>query len=273
MAARRKQVARHLQSKLVMTSPTHPSPLRRDDPVPLHQRLREDLRDRIATGGWHAQQRIPSEVELMRHYGVSRITVRQALQALEQGGLIIKVPGKGSFVAGAPKPFQQLARLQGLAEAMAPQGHAIRNQVLELSRVAADAAVATRLGLPPGTTVTHIRRVRLLDGLPLSVDLSWLPMDLGERVAGGDLEGRDIFVMIEQDFGVPLGHADLAIEAVPAGTAIAQRLGLPPGSAVLHIERLTHSREGRPIDHEHLYCRSDRFELRLRIDRQAGAPQ
>ena len=75
-------------------------------------------RDRIATGGWHPQQRIPSEAELMRHYGVSRITVRQALQALEHSGLIIKVPGKGSFVAGA-KPFQQLARLQHQQEAEA----------------------------------------------------------------------------------------------------------------------------------------------------------
>lgn len=256
------------------TSPaaTPALPLRRDDPLPLHQRLREDLRQRITTGGWQAQQRIPSEAELMRHYGVSRITVRQALQALEQGGLIVKVPGKGSFVAG-PKPFQHLARLQGLAESMAPQGHAIRNRVLELSRVAADAPVAARLGLPPGSTVTHIRRVRLLDGLPLSVDLSWLPMDLGERVAEGDLQGRDIFVMIEQEFGVPLGHADLAIEAVPCDPGIALELGLPPGSPVLHVERLTHARDGRPIDHEHLYCRSDRFELRLRVDRQAGAPQ
>jgi GntR family transcriptional regulator len=251
---------------------TQPLPLRRDDPVPLHQRLREDLRKRIAAGGWQAQQRIPSEAELMRHYGVSRITVRQALQALEQGGLIVKVPGKGSFVAG-PKPFQHLARLQGLAEAMASQGHAIRNRVLELSRVAADAQVAARLGLPEGSTVTHIRRVRLLDGLPLSVDLSWLPLDLGDRVAEGDLEGRDIFVMIEQDFSVPLGHADLAIEAVPASPATAHELGVPPGSPVLHVERLTHARDGRPIDHEHLYCRSDRFELRLRVDRQAGVPQ
>src|SRR5438067_938315 len=82
---------------------------------------------------WAARERLPSEAELMRSYGVSRITVRQALHALEQQGLIVKVPGKGSFVAG-PKPYQQLASLQGLGEAMSPQGHAISNRVLELSR-------------------------------------------------------------------------------------------------------------------------------------------
>lgn len=246
--------------------------LHRDGPVPLHSRIREDLRERIAAEAWKADARMPSEAELMRHYGVSRITVRQALQALEQQGLIVKVAGKGSFVAGA-KPYQQLARLQGLAEALSPQGHAIRNRILELSRVAADARVATRLDVPPGTPVTHIRRVRLLDGQPLSVDLTWLPLDLGDRVAGADLEGRDIFVMLEQDFATPLGHADLALDARPAPAGIAESLGVDSGSPVLHVERLTHDRRGRPIDYENLYCRSDNFQFRLRIDRQAEGLQ
>lgn len=246
--------------------------LRRDDPQPLHSRLREDLRERISAQAFGAQQRLPSEAELMRHYGVSRITVRQALQALEQQGLIVRVAGKGSFVAG-PKPFQQLARLQGLAEAMAAQGHAIRNRVLELSRVPADAEVAAQLSLPPGSLVTHIRRTRLLDGRPLSVDLSWLPLALGDRIAGGDLERRDIFSMLEQDLATPLGHADLALHAVAAPPAVARELGVAAASPVLHISRLTHDRSGQPIDYEHLYCRSDNFQFRLRIDRHSGAQQ
>jgi GntR family transcriptional regulator len=113
----------------------------------------------------------------------------------------------------------------------------------------------------------------VLDGQPLSLDLTWLPLELGDRVAEADLAGRDIFVMLERDFGTPLGHADLALDAVPASAAVAAELGLAQGSAVLHIERLTHDRAGRPIDFEHLYCRSDNFQLRLRVDRQAGAPQ
>jgi GntR family transcriptional regulator len=246
--------------------------LRRDEPVPLHARIREDLRERIARQTWAARERLPSEAELMRSYGVSRITVRQALHALEQQGVIVKVPGKGSFVAG-PKPYQQLASLQGLGEAMSPQGHAISNRVLELSRAAADTTVAARLGLAPGTTVTHIRRLRLLNGQPISVDLTWLPLDLGDRIAGADLEHRDIFVMLERDFATPLGHADLALDAVLATPAIAQELGVPVGSPLLHVERLTHDRSGRPIDYEQLCCRSDNFQLRLRIDRQTGIPQ
>lgn len=260
-----------------MSHPLLPSqavaaPLRRDDPLPLHSRLREDLRERIAGRSFGSQQRLPSEAELMRHYGVSRITVRQALQALEQQGLIVRVAGKGSFVA-SPKPFQHLARLQGLAEAMASQGHAIRNRVLELSRVPADATVAARLALPLGSLVTHIRRTRLLDGQPLSVDCSWLPLALGDRIAGADLESRDIFSMLEQDLATPLGHADLVLNAVSVPAAVARELGLAAGEPVLHIERLTHDRSGHPIDYEHLYCRSDNFQFRLRIDRHSGPQQ
>ncbi len=247
------------------------SALVRDNPLPLHTRLREDLRQRIDSRAWAPHQRLPSESALMRHYAVSRITVRHALQALEQQGLIVKVVGRGSFVA-APKPFQHLARLQGLGEAMATQGQ-IRNRVIDVSQVPADDIVAARLDLLPGTLVTHIQRVRLLDGRPLSVDLTWLPRALGDRVAAGKLESRDIFLMIEQDLGTPLGHADLALDAVAAPAAIAHALELAAGSPVLRVERLTHDRNGRPIDHEILYCRADNFQFRLRIDRQSGGSQ
>jgi len=251
---------------------TQSAALTRDDAVPLHQRIREDLRDGISRGRWAAGQRLPSESELIQHYGVSRITVRQALQSLEMQGTIVKVAGKGSYVA-VDKPYQHLARLQGLAEAMSSQGHAIRNRVLEVGRVAADAKIASRLHLPEGEIVTHIRRVRLLDGRPLSVDLTWLPRPLGDLVAGGDLAGRDIFLMLEHELGTPLGHADLALDACAAPEPIARELGVPAGSALLRVDRLTHDRAGRPVDYEHLYCRGDNFQFRLRIDRQTGVQQ
>lgn len=239
---------------------------------PLHERIREALRDGIARNVWRAGEQLPSEADLIAHYGVSRITVRQALQSLEQQGVIVKVPGKGSFVA-VDRPFQHLARLQGLGEAMSSQGRSIRNRVLAISHGPADAQVATRLQLREGEIVTHIRRVRLLDGEPVSVDLTWLPRALGEQVAGGDLVSSDIFTMLEHDFDTPLGHADLALDARPAAADIAAELGVAPGSALLHVDRLTHDRFGRPIDYEHLYCRGSDFQFRLRIDRQSGANQ
>jgi GntR family transcriptional regulator len=241
----------------------------RDNPMPLHTRIREDLRSQIARGVFAPRQRLDSEAQLMRRYGVSRITVRQALQTLEQQGLIVKVAGKGSFVA-PEKPSQDLTQLQGLAEAMTPQGHLIRNRVLAVRHESADAALALRLGLALGEPVVHLRRVRLADGVPLSLDLTWLPAAEGERIAQGDLVRRDVFVLLEQELGLALGHADLSIDAVAAKPEAADELGIEPGEALLRIDRLTHTAGGRPIGWETRYCRTDRFRWRLRLNRHLG---
>src|SRR3954469_4497220 len=102
-----------------MNSPTFAEPTLHDGPaaVRLYSRIREDLRARIVSGAWQPHDRLPSESELMARYGVSRITVRQAVGDLQKERVIFKVPGKGSFVSAA-KPFQELGRLQGFAEAM-----------------------------------------------------------------------------------------------------------------------------------------------------------
>ena len=241
-------------------------PVVRAPALTLYGRIREDLRECIARGAWQPHDRIPSESALMKQYAVSRITVRQALSDLEKERVIVKVPGKGSFV-GPSKPFQELGRLQGFAEAMGATGYDTYNRVLSVHSLPASGAVAERLRLRPGDPVTEIHRVRYLEREPVSLDLTWLPQRLGERVAREDLATRDIFGILEADCGSRLGHADLAIDAVPADEQQAALLVIPPNSPVLHVERLTHALDGEPIDYEHLYCRGDNFQYRLRLQR------
>ena len=235
----------------------------------LHQRIQHELRERIVAGHYPPQAQMPTESALMRQYGVSRITVRHALGVLEKDHLIFKVPGKGSFVT-QPKPFQPLGRLQGFAEAMGAQGHAPFNRLVSLDTVAATPQVAARLQLPEGSAVTEIRRVRYLDRQPVSLDHTWVPLAVGERLAREDLATRDIFLILENDYGLPLGHADLAIDAVAADASTATLLGVAPGSPLLRMDRLTHGQDGMPLDYEQLYCRSDNFQYRLRIERHAA---
>ncbi|MET0339895.1 MAG: GntR family transcriptional regulator [Polyangiales bacterium] len=246
---------------------TLPAPDYASRPHTLHGRIREELRERIVSGTLRLHERVPSESELMKHYGVSRITVRQALADLERERLIFKVAGKGSFVAQA-KPFQELGRLQGFAEAMGALGHETFNRVLSLKTVPASAEVATRLALTEGTRVTEIRRVRHLDRAPVSLDVTWVPLSIGERLAREDLQTRDIFLLLENQCGLPLGHADLAIGADVADEEVARQLKVVRGAPILRIERLTCTTDGTPIDYEQLYCRSDNFQYRLRLLRK-----
>jgi GntR family transcriptional regulator len=249
-------------------APTLPMPdLPADGGAPKYVQLKEALRRRILDGSYPPHARLPSESELGRHLGLSRITVRQALGDLESENLIFRLHGKGSFVS-KPKATQDLARLEGLGEAMSRSGHDTVNQVLGVRRLAAPAAIAKQLQLPTGATVVELRRLRLLDRQPLSVDVSYFPADVGERLPGTELAQWDLLAIIENHLGLPLGRARLRIDAVPAPPAIARRLRIQAAQPLLKIERLIHTEAGRPIVHEFLHFRGDAFQYQIELDRR-----
>jgi GntR family transcriptional regulator len=236
-------------------------------PQPLYARIKDTLRARILDGTYAPHSQMPSEYALCAMFDVSRITVRQALGDLQKEGLVFRLHGKGTFVS-KPKAFQNVTSLQGFAEAMSAMGHEIVNQLLAFRIVEASSNVAHQLDLPEGTRVAEIHRVRLLDREPVSLELTWVAEPLGKRLAGADLGTRDIFLILENDCGVALGHADVSIDAMLADDEIAHALRVPAGSPVLRIERTTHDAQGTPIDFEYLYFRGDAFQYRLRVDRE-----
>jgi GntR family transcriptional regulator len=225
------------------------------------------LRSRILDGSYAPHSQMPSESELGNLYSVSRITVRQALNDLQKEGLIFKIHGKGTFVA-KPKAFQNVSKLQGLAEAMSQMGYEVVNQLRSLKFIKATAVIAERLNLSEGEIVAEIKRVRLINREPVSLEVTYVAQDLGEQLQKADLISRDIFLIIENDCGIALGHADLAIDAVLAEAELTSALKVTEGSPIMRIERLTHSADGKPLDFEYLYYRGDAFQYRLRIERQ-----
>jgi GntR family transcriptional regulator len=235
-------------------------------PVPLYSQLKELLRTRILDGSYPPHSRMPSESELGKAFDVSRITVRQALGDLQKEGLIFKIHGKGTFVA-KPKAFQNVSTLQGLAESMSQMGYEVINRLTSLKQLPASARVAERLQLEEGAPVTEIKRVRLVNREPVSLEVTYVPRSIGEKLERADLVARDIFLIIENDCGIALGHADLAIDAVLADDDLTLALDVEEGAPIMRIERLTHAVDGTPLDFEYLYYRGDAFQYRLRIDR------
>lgn len=232
----------------------------------LYARIRDELRAQIIAGAYRPHERLPSESDLMAHYGVSRITVRAAIGELEKEGVLFRLPGKGIYVS-KPKPFQSLVRLEGFAEAMAQRGYETFNDVLSIETCPANEEVATRLGLPAREPVTRLRRVRYLNRVPVSFDVTYVATHIGERLARDELATRDIFLILENDYGIALGFADLTLDAIRADDDIATALQIERGDPVLRVVRLTHSATGVPIDFEYLHCRSDNFQFRLRVER------
>ncbi len=233
--------------------------------VPMHTQIRELIRQRILNGSYKPLSQMPSEAQMMEKFSVSRITIRQALGDLQKEGLIFKVPGKGSFVA-KPKAFQNLSRLQGFGEAMGPSGYETYSKVISMRQIPATDLVNRRLNLTSGSEVIEIQRLRYLNREPISVDQSYFPIEIGERLMREDLSTRDVFAILENHLGLHISHADVQIEAISADEFLARQLCIEEATPLLRIERLTYA-NNKPIDFEFLYYRGDAFQYRLRIDR------
>ncbi|MFD0887932.1 GntR family transcriptional regulator, partial [Streptosporangium algeriense] len=191
--------------------------------------------------------------------------IREALDLLRGEGLVERCPGVGTTVAAEKYPHD-LHRLLGLAETLHEHGR-VTNEVRTMSLIAPPAAVGRRLGLAAGEQVVYLERLRSLNGLPLSLDLTYLVRDVGEPLFDADLEGNDIFVLLERVTGQPLGTAELTMEAVNADAHTAAVLDAPRGAALLMIERLTHLSDGRPVDLEYVRFRGDRLTMRGHLHR------
>ncbi|MEW1906970.1 GntR family transcriptional regulator [Kitasatospora sp. NPDC085895] len=220
--------------------------------------LRRQVLAGVFTGG-----ALPHEERLAEEFGESRNTVREALDLLRTEGLVRRVPGSGTLVL-ADKVPHGLNRLQGLAETLHEHGEVV-NEVRSLGPVRAPGPVARRLGLPEGADVVYVERLRRLNGLPLSLDLTYLVPDLGAGLDAADLAHTDVFRLIEEAAGQPLGSAEITLEAVSADAHSASVLEVPRGAALLMLERLTTLADGRPVDLEYVRFRGDRITMQGRL--------
>lgn len=233
---------------------------------PMYLQIKETLKLRILNGDYAAHERLPSESELMKHFGVSRITVRQALRDLHSDGLVFSVQGKGTFVS-KPKAIQDVQRLQGFGEAMTSQGYETSTRVLTIKERRPSKAVAEAFAAKKSEKVVEVVRIRYLNREPISVDHSYFPIEIGQKLFARDL-ATDIFPMLENELNQPLDYANLYIEATIADEEQAQQLNIEQGAPVLKITRLVFTRDGRPIDFEYLFYRGDAYQYHLRVNRK-----
>lgn len=211
---------------------------------------------------------LPSESEMVGTFNMSRTTIRQALRDLQADGLIFKIPGKGSFVS-RPKAVQDLVSLQGFGEAMIPKGYDTFACVVGISRAVTDSQASRKLHID-NADIVEIRRIRYLNQEPISLDITYVPSSVGEKLILEDLANKDIFLIIENEYRIPLGKADIEIESVLADEGLARLLNIEEGSPILKIDRLTYTADHVPIDYEHLFYRGDALKYSLTLQRHSG---
>ena len=234
-----------------------------------YARVETVLANEISDGELKVGDQLPTEDSLVARFGVSRITVRRAIQNLVGRGLVEIRRGKGTFVA-APKITQELTALSGFVEDMHALGRKPTARVIGKEIVAADATVASQLALTKGERVVRIRRVRLADGVPLSFDETFLPLEIGKKVITNNLKVEPIFSLLERKYDVPLIEADYKLDAVAAEAEVAAALKIKQRSPVFRIERTSYSEGGRPVDYERLHYRGDLAQFVTRLVRKGS---
>jgi GntR family transcriptional regulator len=198
----------------------------------LRRRIEEDVE-------FGAGQLLPSEAELSAGYGVSRVTVRRALEGLRAAGLVDSRQGYGWFVAGEPVR-QTLGRLGTIEASLEARGVASERRILDFGFVRAPARVQSVLG---SSSVLRVRRLNLADGRPFAVVTVWVPEELGAGLSRRDVEQSPLYDLLP----VRLGGARQTIGAAAVGAADAGVLEVPVGSPVLHCERVTRTVDDVPV--------------------------
>jgi len=235
-----------------------------ESPAPLYARVEAVLAENIADKTLPPGSQLPTEDELIQRFAVSRTTVRKAIQNLASRGLIEIQRGRGTFVT-QPKITQELTELSGFVEDMQALGRNPTAHVIDKQIVAANENVARHLALTTGTLVMRIQRVRLADGVAISFDETYLPLEIGKKIIKNNLENEPIFSLLEEKYNIPLIEAEYRLEAILAEPTAAQALGVDAGSPIFMIERTSYAAGDQPIDYEKLHYRGDlvRFVTRL----------
>jgi GntR family transcriptional regulator len=209
---------------------------------------------------WRPGDMIPPEPELIRHYGVSRTTVRQVLDMLVNDGLIYRQQGRGTFVAH-PTVEQALVRIISFTDDMIQRGFKPDTQVLSSGIVSAPLDIAEKLKIRPGEELARLARLRLADGEPMGIEESHLVHRYCPGVLEGDYASNSLREALDRDYGIRWGRASQTIRAVPSSKDIAQLLAIPPKSALLAIERVSYSQQNIPIEFLRIHYRGDRYAL------------
>jgi len=234
--------------------------------LPKYTVIGRTLRERILTGHYPPGTQLPSESALQGEFGVSRVTIRLALDVLRRTGFVESRQGKGHLVQPM-RAMHDLGRLQGFGEIMAAVGVEAHSIVVDIAEGPPSPEVQRALELERGEEVVTIRRVRIAGAAPLSYDVSHFPVDIGRPLVKLDLAHSDIFVLIETVLGVDLGFADLTLDVGVADDEAAAHIGVRKGEPLLRIKRLTYDTKKRPIDFEYLFGRAEAFEFGIRVPR------
>jgi GntR family transcriptional regulator len=242
--------------------------LDRGKDLPLYRQLEEVIRGKIEKGIWSPGQLIPSEMDLIKEYGISRTTVREALGGLVAEGILQREQGRGTFVS-EPKFEHPLTEATSFTYDILNKGRKPGSITLFAEEVIPSAKIASRLQLRNPSRVVMLERIRTVDGEPVGLHSSSIVRALVPDLELNELRKNDIslYEILQKRMELHLKEAVETLEASVADERQSQLLRVAKGSPVLHIERITYLENNCPIEHVDMVYRADRYKsvVKLRV--------
>lgn len=235
--------------------------------TPLYHQIYLLLQQKIADGTFRDGEVLPGELDLAALYGVSRITVKRALDELARDGFVNRQRGRGTTVTFVPPASAVRASFEGQLEDLLAMGLETKVKLLDFGFMAASDDVASSLGLPSGARVQRSIRVRSSKSGPFSYLTTYVPGDIGERIGRKALAGRPLLAILE-DLGIDIAVASQTISATLADSTTAPALDMPVGGALIQVTRVVEDQDGRPVEYITALYRPDRYQVSMTLSRR-----
>ena len=242
----------------------------RESPVPFYFQLAELFEHQIVSGAWEPGLRLPSELDLCAHFGVSRTTLRQALGRLEQEGLVSRRKGRGTFVERT-RPRSWLLQSSGgfFEEEVERMGRRVTSHVRRVERGPLPVWACDALALPSGSNGLTLERVRSVDGLVAMYVVNHLPERFADAVLSLE-EDDSLYQRLRDHYALEAAGGQRVVEALAAEELMAKLLEVPPRTPLLFVESVTWDSTGQPFDCYQTWLRTDRMKIEIEV--VAGPP-
>ncbi len=228
--------------------------------LPIYIQIHDDIKRKIEENIWKVGDRIPSERELSLHFGVSRMTLRQAIQNLSDEGILERKVGSGTYVANQ-KVQEKMTGTTSFTEIMLSQGRQPSSKVTSYFVTSPSSSEIEKLALSENQLVLRMERIRYADGIPICFELASIPETLINQFTKESITNS--FYRILEDEGFNIGRANQTISATEASEKIAEFLSIKRGDAVLRLRQVSFFDDGRPFEYVRTQYVGSRFEFYL----------
>lgn len=233
---------------------------------PLYEQIKVLLTQSLIAGEWHPGEAIPSEMELAARFKVSQGTVRKAVDELASENILVRRQGKGTFVATHSEENMKLRFLR--LTASSGKKEVLENQLLEFSRGKAAGEVARQLDLKAGTATIEVKRLLSFSNRPLIHDHIIIPASPFKGLSSIRIQENkgSMYSMYETQYGIRMIRAEERLRAVAAEGVVASQLGLPIGTPLLSIERISYTYGDKPMEWRLGLCVTDDHHYRNELE-------